>query len=99
MSQVANPAVLTLEEAAAYLRLSPETVARQVSQGEIPGRQVGTEWRFLQSALDEWLSTRDTRQALLRYAGSFASDEALGELRVEAYRQRGRPETDPDPGA
>ena len=99
MSQVANPAVLTLEEAAAYLRLPPETVARQVSQGEIPGRHVGTEWRFLQSVLNEWLSTRDARQALLRHAGSFADDEALGELRAEAYRHRGRAETDPDPGA
>jgi excisionase family DNA binding protein len=99
MSQVANPAVLTLEEAAAYLRLPPETVARQILQGEIPGRQVGTEWRFLQSALDEWLSTRDARRALLRHAGSFADDESLGELRSEAYRQRDRPETDSDPGA
>jgi excisionase family DNA binding protein len=99
MSQVGHPAVLTLEEAAAYLRLPPETVARQNSQGEIPGRQVGTEWRFLQSALDEWLSMRDSRRALLRHAGSFTDDESLGDLRSEAYRQRGRPETDPDPGA
>lgn len=99
MPQVANPPVLTLEEAAAYLRLPAETVSGRASQGEIPGRRIGDEWRFLQSALDDWLSSLDGRRALLRHAGSFADDESLGDLRAEAYRLRGRPETDPDPGA
>jgi excisionase family DNA binding protein len=98
MSQVADPAVLTLEEAAAYLRLPAETLARQAAQGSIPGRQVDAEWRFLQSALDDWLGSRDTRRALLRHAGALADDATLGEIRADVYRQRGRPEADPDPG-
>ncbi len=99
MSQVADPPVLTLEEAAAYLRVPAEALARQAEQGKIPGRQVDAEWRFLQSALDDWLGSRDGRRALLRHAGAFADDESLGELRAEAYRQRGRAEADPEPGA
>ena len=66
MSQVAGSAVLTLEEAAAYLRVPAETLARQAEQGRIPGRQVDAEWRFLQSALVDWLGSRDGRRALLR---------------------------------
>ena len=32
--------VLTLEETAAYLRLPPETIAREAAQGHIPGRRI-----------------------------------------------------------
>lgn len=75
--QIDSPAVLTLEEAAAYLRLSGDALARQAAEGEIPGRQVAGEWRFLQSALDGWLGSGDRRRALLRHAGTFAADESL----------------------
>ena len=95
--QVASPVVLTLEEAAAYLRLPGDAVARQAAESAIPGRLVAGEWRFLQSALDEWLGSLDRRRALLRQAGTFADDESLAELRAVAYKERGRPETDSEP--
>ena len=94
MANVATPAVLTLEETAAYLRLPGAEIARQAAEGDIPGRQVAGEWRFLQSALDEWLGLRDGRKALLRHAGTFAEDASLPELRAGAYEERGRPEVD-----
>ena len=81
--------MLTLEEAAAYLRLPGDAIAWQAAAGELPGRQVAGEWRFLQSALDEWLGSSDRRRALLRHAGSFADDESLAELRARAYEERG----------
>lgn len=94
---VANTVVLTVEEAAAHLRLPDETIAREASRGNIPGRQVDGQWRFLRSALDEWLALRDGRRILLAQAGALTDDESLGELRDAAYRNRGRPEADSDP--
>src|SRR5437867_3705060 len=39
--------VLTLAEAAAYLRVSEADVVRLAQQQDLPGRLIGTEWRFL----------------------------------------------------
>jgi excisionase family DNA binding protein len=51
--------VLTLEEAADYLRVSGEVIARLADGGVIPSRRVGSEWRFLKIALNEWLKGRE----------------------------------------
>ncbi|NJL30084.1 MAG: helix-turn-helix domain-containing protein [Thermoanaerobaculia bacterium] len=84
--------ILTLSDAAGYLRLPVETVERQANQGSIPGRLIEGSWRFLRSALEDWLARRDSRQALLQQAGVFADDEKLADLRSTIYADRGRPE-------
>ena len=48
---------MTLSEAAAYLRVPEELVLRQVGPNGLPGRLFDSEWRFLKSALQEWLRT------------------------------------------
>jgi excisionase family DNA binding protein len=48
--------VLTLAEAAAYLRVAEEELADLAVGGGIPARRIGGEWRFLRGALDDWLS-------------------------------------------
>jgi excisionase family DNA binding protein len=48
--------VLTLEEAAALLRLPADVVRARASAGDLPGRSFGTEWRFARSALVAWLA-------------------------------------------
>ncbi|MGG6264818.1 helix-turn-helix domain-containing protein [Leptolyngbya sp. AN03gr2] len=94
MAIATSSEVLTLEEAADYLRLSPEVVERQAIQGSIPGRNIENEWRFLKSAIDDWLRTPTSHAALLQQIGAFADDETLTELRDSIYRDRGRPEVD-----
>ena len=37
--------VLTLGEAAAYLRVSEEAVLKLVDEGTLPGQRIGDEWR------------------------------------------------------
>ncbi|MGL4610181.1 MAG: helix-turn-helix domain-containing protein [Trueperaceae bacterium] len=86
------PDVLTLEEAAAYLRLPQELVTREAMQGHLPGRQVDNSWRFLKTAIDDWLKTKNTRSILLQQAGVFADDETLTTLRAEIYTARQRSE-------
>ncbi len=97
MSQTAIlPQVLTLEDAADYLRLPPGAITRRAARGEIPGREVEGSWRFLLSALEDWLRTADQRTVLLRQAGALTDDESLETLLTETYRKRGRSEVDPD---
>jgi len=44
--------LLDSEEAAALLRLHPETLKRRARRGEIPGVKFGKVWRFRASALE-----------------------------------------------
>ena len=95
MSQVRLlPDVLTLDEAAEYLRLSKEILERQAAKGYIPGRRIEDTWRFLKAAIDEWLRSQDSRTILIQQGGALADDETLAELRSAIYAQRGRPEVE-----
>ena len=54
--------VLTLEEVAALLKLSPDAVRSQAEKGELPGRRFGKEWRFSRTAVLAWLADGDTQR-------------------------------------
>jgi excisionase family DNA binding protein len=48
--------VLSVEEAAALLKVEPATVRREARAGRLPGRHVGKQWRFSRAALLGWLA-------------------------------------------
>ncbi len=86
--------VLTLAEAAAYLRLPDEEVVRLVHQQQLPGRYAGTEWWFFKAAIQEWLSQplpKPSKEAVLSRIGSWKGDPDLDEMLKEIHRRRGRP--------
>lgn len=43
---MSDEGLLTVEEAAQYLKLNPRTVSNKAQRGEIPARKVGGHWRF-----------------------------------------------------
>lgn len=43
------------EEAAAYLRVHPQTVYRRLQAGKMPGAKVGKVWRLRKSDVDDYL--------------------------------------------
>jgi excisionase family DNA binding protein len=98
MDRVTIPDVLTLEEASGYLRLSIETVANLALKGNIPGRKIENDWRFLKSAIDDWLRAKSSSSVLLSQAGVFADDDSLTQLRSSIYQARERPEIDDKAG-
>ncbi len=48
--------VLTLAEAASYLRVPEEDLLRLAEQRDVPAQRIGGEWRFLKRALGHWLT-------------------------------------------
>jgi excisionase family DNA binding protein len=91
--------VLTLAEAAAYLRLSEQDVVRLIHEQALPARQAGTDWRFLKSAIQQWLSCGKTplqanKEAWASFIGAWKDDPYLEDMVEEIYRRRGRPITE-----
>lgn len=101
----ATPEVLTLTEAAEFLRLSEPVVQRLALKGRIPSRVAEGEWRFLRSALLIWLAGTDYRELLppppaaphlsdknrlLAVAGCLADDDTLEAMVEEIYWERKR---------
>ena len=88
--------VMTLTEAAAYLRVSEkDLIGATVTQG-LPGKMIGGEWRFTKSSIQQWLATPSMtpemrRAAQLAMAGSCKDDPDLPEILEDAMRRRGRP--------
>jgi Helix-turn-helix domain len=99
MDKVTIPDVLTLEETSAYLRLSIEIVTSQALKGNIPGRKIENDWRFLKSAIDDWLSAKNSSSVLISQSGVFADDDSLAQLRASIYQARERPEIDDSIGS
>jgi excisionase family DNA binding protein len=52
-----NLEVLTPEEAAELLQVDTDVVLELAHTGELPGRELGDQWRFARAALLEWLGT------------------------------------------
>lgn len=91
------PDVLTLEEAAAFLRVTEEQLRSQAQAGGMPARCLGGEWRFARSALYQWLAEpitpRTEQDRLLRVVGCLADDDTLEPMIEGILLERGR---DPD---
>jgi excisionase family DNA binding protein len=90
----ANGEVMTLAEAAAYLRVAEQELLRLVGQADLPGRLIGSEWRFLKDALQDWLRTparTASNVGLSALAGAWKDDPDLQDIVREACRKRGRP--------
>jgi excisionase family DNA binding protein len=97
---MAFPDVLTLKDAAQYLRLPKGVVRDLAAQERIPARLIEKRWRFLKAALDDWLRGNDRadgRARMLQVAGAFADDETLSRLVEAAYEERGRLEVADNP--
>jgi len=56
------PAVLTVDELAALLRVNRKTVYDALARGDIPGaRRIGATYRILRDAVLEWLASGQDR--------------------------------------
>ena len=103
------PEILTIEQAADLLQVSVRTLQRMVKKGQVPGRQIGSQWRFDQDQLRAWVRCEvempvpvepPLTQAELveRESARFGLDrpETLHELQQAAARRALRREAEPD---
>jgi excisionase family DNA binding protein len=48
--------VMTITEAAEYLRIAKDTLYKYASQGLVPAFKCGNRWRFKRTLLDAWVT-------------------------------------------
>jgi excisionase family DNA binding protein len=53
--------LVTVQEVADYLKMSPQTIYRFAQQGRIPALKVGNRWRFRPADIETWLQQQDDR--------------------------------------
>ena len=91
--------VLTLSEAARYLRVEEGDVLCLADRQELPGRRISGEWRFLKAALQDWLRNppgKAGKEALLALAGVWKDDPDIDEIVQQGHRRRGRLASEPE---
>ncbi len=68
-----KPTLMTVEEAAQYLRFHPSTVYRLVRLGKLPAVKVGKQWRLDRVTLEGWLrentSAQETNASVVNVSG------------------------------
>ena len=79
MNEWGGDAVMTLEEAAGFLKVSETTVYQLLRDGQLKARKVGREWRFLKSELVAYLK----EGAAMNDAKVMLDEINGGEYRVE----------------
>jgi hypothetical protein len=97
---IADSQVLTLEEAACYLKIPEVLLKKQALLGQVPGRSIGGHWRFFKPALNQWLSlqmidhsNKSSKEIFLAQAGIFANDPTLSPMVEEIYTTRRKQNT------
>jgi excisionase family DNA binding protein len=56
---MATKEILTTDEAAEFLSLTPYTIREYAKKGIIPARKVGKSWRFIKADLLAWLRGKE----------------------------------------
>src|SRR5262245_18144971 len=83
--------VLTLAEAAAFLRVKAKEVEDLVKKQGLPGRKIGKLWRFLRVAVEQWLSaTHSSGQTVLDQWGALKDDPTYDQFREQIEENRRR---------
>ena len=57
---------LTPKEAGKFLRVDKRTIYRWASEGKMPCRRAGKQWRFSKDELDQWSKKEYPHSAILR---------------------------------
>jgi len=54
--------VMTIDELAAYLKLSKSSLYQFARAGKVPGIKIGQQWRFRKTVIDRWMDEREKKK-------------------------------------
>jgi excisionase family DNA binding protein len=53
--------VMNVRQASQYLGISPDTLYRYITEGEIPAFKLGNRWKLRKTILDRWMERKITQ--------------------------------------
>ncbi len=68
--------IMTIEEVAAYMRVSERTVYDWAQKGDLPGGKLGTTWRFKRNDVENWVNSRLSSKPVAAKVKSGATSSA-----------------------
>jgi len=77
-----NNDVITLNEAAALLRVHPVTLRKRAVAWGVPHRRLGAEWRFSRKVLTAWIQRREEDAAYSSCAATTAFPVRISGVKV-----------------
>jgi PTS system nitrogen regulatory IIA component len=77
-----DDSILTIDEVAAYLRVSERTVYDWAQKGEIPAGKIGTVWRFKKSEIERWVNDKLTGNRFLPQNGEINPGTLIAQDRI-----------------
>ena len=81
--------LMTLQEVAAYLKMSSQTIYRLAQQSRIPALKVQSRWRFRRSDIESWLAPGDNnapRRILVVDDDPAIADLFINVLQSDSYQ-------------
>ena len=79
--------IMTIREAALYLKLNYMTIYKLAQQGKIPASKIGGNWRLKKELLDEWIA--ESSRAFLGKVLIVVGEPELRENLKEAIKDKG----------
>ena len=70
------------------MRVGEAELEQLADRQNIPGRKIGSEWRFLRFALESWLGGPTSKERLLAHAGAARNDPYFDEMQKEIDKRR-----------
>jgi excisionase family DNA binding protein len=58
--------VMNVRQASQYLGISPDTLYRYITEGEIPAFKLGNRWKLRKTILDRWMERKMSQSAVRR---------------------------------
>lgn len=83
-----RPDVLNVEEVAAYLRVTPQTVYNMIRKGDLPAAKVGREWRFRRADIEGILTDFSVAARSSGYARPSDNEQTIMERHLWEMRER-----------
>src|SRR5260370_33096125 len=83
--------VMNIRQASQYLGVSPDTLYRYITEGEIPAFKLGNRWKFRKTILDRWMERKMSQGHGKKRWGQFREPrDGPRDIRRRAKQQRVR---------
>ena len=90
--------ILTVEQAAEKLQMTPKIVREYLRLGMMPGRKIGRAWRVVETDIERWVSAGQierqprvsARGFLKQFPGDFSSEAFMAEKHAEVEEEERR---------